>query len=113
MLSKKVDIRWNLNPDQLKELVNLQCALLDHASRLLKVEGVLVYSTCSLEAEENENVVRRFLEKNRDFALIPRGEAGAGALDPFWCDDGFFRSYPHRHGTDGFFAARLTRRRQG
>jgi 16S rRNA (cytosine967-C5)-methyltransferase len=72
----------------------------------VKPGGWLVYSTCSLEPEENEEQVQGFLDKHQDFRLDPPpdGSVPASALD-----GGLLRVLPQRHGTDGAFAARLRR----
>jgi len=105
VLSKKVDIRWNLTPDKMKELVELQRALLSHASMLVNVGGILVYSTCSIEEEENEGVIQDFLRKNAHFVL----ESASGQMDLKEADP-YVHTYPHRQGVDGSFAARLRRK---
>jgi 16S rRNA (cytosine967-C5)-methyltransferase len=75
-----------------------QLQLLLNASNVVKVGGRLVYSTCSVEKEENELVVAEFLRKQERFGQIPQ-KAG------FLSSSGAIRTWPHRHGTDGFFVA--------
>lgn len=100
------EIKWRLTPNDINRLADLQLALLNHAASVIAIGGRLVYSTCSLEGEENENVVRRFLEETDRFDIL---EPGAPA--DLVTSDGFVRTYPHRHGTDGFYAAVLKRTR--
>jgi 16S rRNA (cytosine967-C5)-methyltransferase len=78
--------------------------LLERAAAVVRAGGQLVYSTCSIEPEENEAVLGRFLRGARQFA-IARPRAHPALTTP----EGFVRTYPHRHGTDGFFAAVLVR----
>jgi 16S rRNA (cytosine967-C5)-methyltransferase len=80
--------------------------LLDAAADAVEPGGLLVYSTCTTEPEENEEVVARFLEKDRRFRVVPPERAvPEGALGP----DGTVRVLPEAHGCDGAFAARLRR----
>ncbi len=106
VLSRRSDLRWCKQPADLKKIVAIQIALLQNAARLLTPGGKLVYSTCSLEPEETEELLDRFLQQNEGFAL-----AGTDVLplQKFASRDGFFRSLPHVHGTDGAFAAALVR----
>ena len=114
-LRRNPDIKWNLTAAALARAARIQKKLLRSVSQSLKAGGVLVYSTCSLEEEENENVVRDFISGNADFVHEPLERfLSMEARDfsffkPFATPDGFLRSYPHRHGMDGFFAAVLRR----
>lgn len=96
------EIKWRLSPDDISRLSDLQIELLITAADSIRAGGRLLYSTCSLEVEENEAVVGRFLERDRRFR-VARPEAPAQLIT----DEGFVRTYPHRHGLDGFFAAVL------
>ena len=115
-LRRNADARWRVTPQDPGALALTQRELLHQASRLLGPGGTLVYSTCTVWPEENEAVVAAVLAEAETEAgglatdRVRTAEA-ARATDPFIDDDGFFRSWPHRHGTDGFFAARLTRER--
>lgn len=107
VLARRVDLRWNRRPEDLAELAALQQGLLENAARLVKPGGRLVYSTCTIEPEENEIAVQGFLSTHPDFHLI----SAADFVDGCFCDtEGFVRTLPHVHGIDGSFAARLERR---
>lgn len=102
------DIRWNRQPGDLQRYQDRQVALLQQASSLLLPGGVLVYATCSLEAEENQQVVEIFLHSANDFSCSDARQylpaSAADLVDP----GGYFCPTP-AEGLDGFFAARLTR----
>jgi 16S rRNA (cytosine967-C5)-methyltransferase len=113
-LRRNPDLKWRQTPVAVSELVPRQTAILASAARLLRPGGRLVYATCSLLRAENEEVVAAFeAAHGRDFeplsAATLLGQAridGAAGLDT----DGHLRLWPHRHGTDGFFAAAWARR---
>jgi 16S rRNA (cytosine967-C5)-methyltransferase len=115
-LARHPEIRWKLRADDLRELHERQGRLLRNALPHLAPGGRLVYSTCSLEPEENEEVVQETLSALGDTFQIadPRGaienhlqESVRG--DGLVCAEGFFRTFPPEHGTDGFFAAVIER----
>ena len=88
----------------------MQGQILRQAAPLIKEGGILVYSTCTLTQEENEGVIETFLSEHKEFFL-----ENASGLLPAGCEglvdaQGCLRTLPHRHGTDGFFAARIRRR---
>ena len=91
--------------DGLSELVDKQAAILDTASRLVRLGGRLIYATCSLLPAENEAQIAGFLERHPDFTVLPAAEAweGAPGAGPF------LSLTPLQHDTDGFFGAVLTR----
>lgn len=105
VLAKRADLRWRRTPEGLAELAGLQDRLLDAAARHVAPGGLLVYSTCSVEAEENDDRVAAFLDRHPEFELEPVGDLVPEAL----VDGAVFRALPHVHGTDGAFAARLRR----
>jgi len=99
------EIRWQLTPPDLRELADKQRRILLNAAALVKPRGRLVYSTCSLEPEENEAVVNAFLGDQPDFEARPIEEfRGLLTLD------GTIRTWPHRDDTDGFFVAAFSRK---
>src|SRR5690606_8926163 len=106
-LRRHPDARWRLRPDDVASLAALQAELLDGAAAVVRPGGVLVYSTCSVESEENEEQVKTFLERHPEFELEPRRAADDLAMIGA---DGMLRLLPQEHGFDGAFAARLRRR---
>jgi 16S rRNA (cytosine967-C5)-methyltransferase len=106
-LRRNPEIKWRLIREDLGKYPHLQKSILSNASKCLKKDGILVYSTCTITEEENEGVVRDFLSEYPDFQVErPRDVRLVSCLD----SRGAFRTYPHRHGTDGFFAVVLKRR---
>ncbi|AWJ86348.1 rRNA cytosine-C5-methylase (plasmid) [Azospirillum sp. TSH58] len=105
------DSRWRQLGPGLAELVPLQANILDSAARLVKPGGRLIYATCSLLPEENENQVAAFLETHPDFTVLPVAEVWAeeGAGTPP-AEGPYLRLTPARHDTDGFFAAVMVRK---
>jgi 16S rRNA (cytosine967-C5)-methyltransferase len=101
------DARARLHPAVFARLAERQQRLLTAAAPLVRPGGLLVYATCSLEPEENEDVVENFLKRHPEFSRAPsRDAAPADLLTPA----GDFQSLPQRHGIDGAYAARLARR---
>jgi 16S rRNA (cytosine967-C5)-methyltransferase len=107
-LRRNPDLKWRHTPRTLAELCAKQDAILGGAARLLKPGGRLVYATCSLLDEENEDVVRRFLAARPEFALVPMKDVLTEQKIALEMGD-FLRLQPHLHQTDGFFAAVLER----
>ncbi len=107
-LRRHPDLKWRQTPATVAELVRLQSAILASAARLLKPGGRLVYATCSLLPDENEAVAAAFSQSHPDFVPLDASEclARAQVADPSsLCRNGQLRLWPHRHGSDGFFAA--------
>jgi 16S rRNA (cytosine967-C5)-methyltransferase len=102
------DARWRLKVSDLAIMGALQRAILDSAAHAVRPGGLLVYSTCSIEPEENDAQVERFLADHPQFTLEPPPE---GAVPADALDAGRLRLLPQRHGVDGAFAARLRRAR--
>jgi 16S rRNA (cytosine967-C5)-methyltransferase len=92
-------------------LPDLQLSILQGAAAAVIPGGVLLYSTCSLEPEENEGVVQAFLERNADFSLEDLRPYLGRYLDEETLASGYLQLYPHKHRVDGFFLARLRRQR--
>jgi 16S rRNA (cytosine967-C5)-methyltransferase len=103
---KHPDARWNREPDNIPRLASLQSRLLDGAAVCVKKGGTLVYSTCSVEPEENELQVRSFLERHPEFTL----EKPPSAIPAkYVSNDGFLTITPYEHKEDGMFGARMKR----
>jgi 16S rRNA (cytosine967-C5)-methyltransferase len=98
------DARWRLKISDLAVMSALQKLILRSASKVVKPGGLLIYSTCSLEPEENDEQIDSFLADNPAWVLEPPPE---GSVAPELLDGGRLRVLPQRHGTDGAFAARL------
>lgn len=103
IIRKKPEIRYK-DPESLKNLPLLQKKVLKNCARYVKPGGRLVYSTCTILGRENEEVVQAFLSEHPDFTIEPM-------CHPLFssADNGMITLLPHRHGTDGFFIARLRR----
>lgn len=99
------DARSRLQPAVFARLAARQTRLLDAAAPLVRHGGLLIYATCSLEPEENEQVVERFLTGHSEFRRAATGGTPAELLTPA----GDFQSLPQRHGIDGAYAARMIR----
>lgn len=105
VIRKKPDIRYK-EPEPLAGLPRVQRSILENVASFVRPGGVLLYSTCTVLPQENEGVVLDFLVKHNDFTLddfsLPGGLRSEGG--------GMLTLWPHRHGTDGFFIARLKKR---
>ncbi|WP_069132879.1 16S rRNA (cytosine(967)-C(5))-methyltransferase RsmB [Rhodohalobacter halophilus] len=107
VLSKRADLRWKRTEEELENSVKLQEELLDEAANHVKRGGRLVYSTCSLEPEENWEQIQKFLEKYDNFELEKLDEF---LPEEVLIEDGYaYQTFPHKHGCDGHFGVRLKR----
>ena len=112
-LRRNPDLKWRQNLQAVEEMAVKQAAILQSAARMVKSGGRLVYATCSVLPQENEAIAEAFAAANPDFVALPAGEVLAGLKvenAPSLCaggEDGqlYLRLWPHRHATDGFFAA--------
>ena len=107
-LRRNPDLKWRQDEKSIAELTVKQASILDAASTLVRPGGRLVYATCSLLAEENDAIVAAFLEKHPDFSLLPAN--GILGKQGIACDGDVLRLLPHKHNTDGFFAAAMERK---
>ena len=102
-LSRHPDARWRLRPESIDEMASLQSEMLEAAADVVAPGGLLVYSTCTLEPEENVERVHAFLRSCPDFEVEAPGSVPAEYVDP----EGLLCVTPHGTGFDGAFAARL------
>ena len=104
VLAKKPDAKWKREPEDLPNLVAIQRSILANAAALVKPGGILVYSTCTTEPEENIEVISAFLSDHPEFQI----ESASQFVNPQLVHpDGYVETFPHRHGMDGSFAVRL------
>lgn len=112
VIRRNPDIKYRHKEKDLSRFSQRQAEMLDNLSALVKPGGIMAYSVCSTEPEEAEEVIRGFLQRNHSFSNIKspddrfNGFLQAGSKGEF-----FYRTYPHRHGMDGFFIALLRRDR--
>ena len=107
-IRRKPDIKWSKKPEDIRALKKGQAKILEVCSKYVKPGGILVYSTCSIDPEENENIVDGLLAKNQyfiydDLRLYLPKKLHKNINKPY----GRITLYPNIHGTDGFFIARL------
>ena len=105
-MARHPDARWRVTQRTIARAAARQRALLAAAAALVRPGGLLVYATCSLEPEENSDIVTEFLARHPQFARVPAADAVPAAL---LTPSGDFQSLPQRHGMDGAYAARLGR----
>ena len=109
-LRRNPEIKWNRSAKDFGTFPRLQKAMLNRCADYLKRGGIMLYSTCTIKEDENEEVVKNFLRANPDFTCIHPSVSKAWKMTD---GEGFFRTFPHRHGTDGFFGALLTKKKEG
>ena len=107
VLSKKPDIKWKRESEDIYKLQKLQLEILDLASKYVKPGGALIYSTCTTESDENSDVIHKFLENHSEFVV---DNAKNYIPDNVVNDEGFFEVFPHIHNIDGAFGARLLKK---
>jgi len=103
-LTKKPDIKWKRDISDIRELSEFQPKLLEKGASLLKPGGELVFSTCTIEPEENYEVIKNFLEKHKEFELVNANNYFDKSLI---AENGCVQTYPNIHGIDGAFAAKI------
>ncbi len=108
IIRRRPDVRWNKTEEQVTKVLPIQQReALEGAAKCLRPGGVLVYSTCTFEPEETSEMVNSFLKKHPDFSRDALPFTTENVLSDAITDEGDLLLLPHRHGTDGFFIARL------
>jgi 16S rRNA (cytosine967-C5)-methyltransferase len=105
-LRKNPDLKWRRGEKDIKRLSELQFSILSNLSVYVKEGGVLIYSTCTVFHEENENVVEKFLEEHPEFELDRIDKVLPEKCHPF-IQNRYFKTFPPEDEMDGFFVARL------
>lgn len=110
IIRRRPDIKWNRNEEDIKKLTSMQKVILDNAKHYVKTGGIIIYSTCTIGRDENLNIISDFLKENKEFSLL--GFEGAiDSLENFdTAKEGYLQLFPHIHGTDGFFIARIIKK---
>jgi len=113
VLNRRADARWRKNLQEIKELTHLQTDLLTKAGKMAAPGGILVYSTCTINPAENENIISEFLNKNHAFHLDSFSDLikdfPLDAQDRASAEQGWLTIMPGKYDTDGMFYARLRR----
>ena len=111
LIRRKPEIKWNRSEDDIATLSKLQYDIIMNVKDYLRVGGVLVYSTCTIEKDENINLIKRFIEENPNYSLtnIEDNFDYKAKLDTL--QEGYIQLFPHIHKTDGFFIAKMFRER--
>jgi 16S rRNA (cytosine967-C5)-methyltransferase len=104
VITKKPDIKWKRDAEDILKLQEIQLEILERASEYVKNGGVLVYSTCTTEIEENSDVIHKFIEKHPEFKV---DNASNHVNNDVVNENGFVEVFPHKHNIDGAFGARL------
>lgn len=107
ILRKKPEIRWNRQIKDIQEISELQRSILDSCSSYVKPGGVLVYSTCTILKDENNDVVFDFIEKNKNFVLEDISDMLPEGLKKDSCRKGYINLFPNTDNVDGFFICRM------
>jgi 16S rRNA (cytosine967-C5)-methyltransferase len=110
-LRRNPDLKWRKNEEDIRRLSAVQASILSNLSQYLKKGGILVYSTCTIFREENEDVVEAFLRDHPEFALDDLTQVLSENVRSFVKND-YFRSILGSEGMDGFFVARLIKTRE-
>lgn len=111
IIRKKPDIKYSKNLREIDNVVSLQRKILSNAAQYVKVGGCLVYSTCTIQPEENIDNVLSFLSKNKQFKLIGFEELLPKNLKIDSSNEGYIQLYPNINQTDGFFISKMIRER--
>lgn len=105
IIRRKPEIKYK-EKEEFRQLPPIQKKILENASKYVKVGGTLIYSTCTIQDSENIDVVNEFLQKNKNFELVPIKEVNVDLENQ---EKGYMKIYPNVHNMDGFFISKLIR----
>lgn len=105
VLGKKSELRWQSH-QKYNELLKIQSNALHYASKFVKLDGYIIYSTCTMNPVENEDQINNFLAKHKNYQLVSAGQY----IDNIYTDGDYLKTIPHKHHMDGSFAAKLKRK---
>lgn len=106
LLRKKPEIKFNIKKQDIETLTNIQRTILENASKYVKKDGYIVYSTCTLTFEENENIINEFLNSHDNFEIV---NCNSMMPEKIRNNKSYIRIFPNIHNMDGFFVAKLKR----
>ncbi|WZL74788.1 16S rRNA (cytosine(967)-C(5))-methyltransferase RsmB [Clostridiaceae bacterium 35-E11] len=107
IIRRKPELKYNKCPDDIEDITMLQLEILNNASKYVKEDGILVYSTCTIEKEENIGVVEKFIEQNRNFEILDVNDVLPKTLRS---KEKYLQLYPNIHGMDGFFICKFKKK---
>jgi 16S rRNA (cytosine967-C5)-methyltransferase len=110
LIRKKPEIKWNIKPLDFKSLASIQRSILLNASKYVKHGGNIVYSTCTITKEENEEIVDWFIKGNKDFEMVNITSHVPQKFISDTCNMGYIKLFPNIQDTDGFFIAKFRRK---
>ncbi|MBU5437762.1 16S rRNA (cytosine(967)-C(5))-methyltransferase RsmB [Tissierella sp. MSJ-40] len=111
LIRRKPEIKWNRKEEDIKDLSILQYKILENVKDYIKKDGILIYSTCTIEKDENINIVNKFLKENDNFRLISIDNLVENKDEIPTFKKGYLQLFPHIHNTDGFFIAKMIKER--
>ncbi len=104
VLGKKAELRWQTHQKN-NELIKIQSSALHYAAKFVRLNGYLIYSTCTMNRIENEDQIEKFLKKHPNFELVPANQY----LPDLYTDGDYLKTIPHKHQMDGSFGAKMKR----
>ena len=110
MIRRRPEIKWNRMESDIENISIIQSKILENGSKYLKPGGVLVYSTCTIEKDENLNIITDFLERNESYNFCGFDELLNSDKGMKTAKYGYIEIYPHVHNMDGFFIAKLMKK---
>jgi 16S rRNA (cytosine967-C5)-methyltransferase len=110
VIAKKPDAKWLREPEDIPRLADIQSRILENAAHLVKPGGILVYSTCTIEPEENIDLIKGFLLRHPEFEIDP---AQSFVKPELAAANGTVETFQHEHGMDGSFCVRLKKNMDG
>ena len=111
LIRRKPEIKRNRKEEDIAELVEIQYIILNNSKDYLKIGGILVYSTCTIEKDENINMINKFLDNNKNFKLVSIEDKISNHPNVDTLKYGYIQLFPHIHNTDGFYIAKLVKER--
>ena len=109
LIRRKPDIKWNKRESDIDNIKELQYEILETSSKYVKKGGVLVYSTCTIDKEENINLIKQFLSENDDFELLDFKDLVDNSKDLIK-NTGYIELFPNINDTDGFFISKMVKK---